>query len=542
MSQSPVGVTTPADNGSVNGAKQPLAGKFQPVVPKWFLDNVKTSDEVQELKPRLKFVDDGVPNERQSTGKDFGIDRLEIADLLDVTAALHNIPSPLNPATRPQAVILLSKMRLGYDFLDQVVVKIAQEMRCSLITLTFSELGEIADDFLCQRDLYLKEHSGTSENASKHSKGDEDNKPVNNSLQYFFGSQSRLKADKTDTDRNLQAVSAILDSAKTRMGPPSGHHSLANPDEPPSLVTHVDDPGVILYVRYPDDDTEVLVGKILFRIRDAFKERRMAGQKVTLVLGLAHTEANEDDISPSDHNGSPWLQQNCPCHRCEYENNDCCDDYPCLFRRETRKLTDLNLSTFVLDPKSVPVGWPDKRRETWPPSLTTANVQSFKRHLRANLPEVSLHPPVILDAEFDWTTVLANDTLKAFGLPQSSPMALVVNMARKFAVGTGLRHANLNLSDIESAFHRAHSAAIRRGLIHRRPANAEESTSDEKNMEPTWQQKMDAIKSGCNGQELELLSNVVNPGECILYAYLNSAFENRGTRTNIGIRGSQRDT
>lgn len=60
------------------------------------------------------------------------------------------------PAASPCAIVLLSKMRFGYDFLDRVAVTMAREVGSSIVTLTSLELEDIALEFLHQRNLYIR--------------------------------------------------------------------------------------------------------------------------------------------------------------------------------------------------------------------------------------------------------------------------------------------------------------------------------------------------------------------------------------------------
>lgn len=50
MSQPSTGLATPQTDAFSNGNKQASIGSFRPVVPLWFLDNVRTFDELQQLQ------------------------------------------------------------------------------------------------------------------------------------------------------------------------------------------------------------------------------------------------------------------------------------------------------------------------------------------------------------------------------------------------------------------------------------------------------------------------------------------------------------
>lgn len=123
----------------------------------------------------------------------------------------------------------------------------------------------------------------------------------------------------------------------------------------------VESRGIIFYVRDMSFDSTTLQRRILCRIRDAISQRRQAGQRVTLVVGLAHTEAYEDAEATDDQAEMAWLKPGCSCHLCEYKNGDCCDEYNCPLKTTRRKLTDQDMSCFVLEPQSVPKEWPKQR-------------------------------------------------------------------------------------------------------------------------------------------------------------------------------------
>ncbi|KAG9252680.1 uncharacterized protein F5Z01DRAFT_726515 [Emericellopsis atlantica] len=506
------------------------SGGFRPLLPRWFLDNVRTPDELQDLKPLLKLVDDAldkmphaksyqeddtgekhtIPSEEDSTSDDFSIDRLEMEDVLDMTAALHMTDLTLMPAASPCAIILLSKMRLGYDFLDRVVVTMAREMGSSLITFTSSELQDIAWDFLRQRTLYLKEHSEDTHEAGRGGAADDDIEPIEDAVEYFFGNRSRPNAESSDTERNAQAISVLLGAATAKTEAREATDGGSKPDRVSSTTSDIDGSSIVLYMRHTLFSMPCLQRRILCRIRDALVQRRRAGQRVTLVIGFAHTEANEETTATSDHAEHPWLKPNCSCHLCVYEKGKCCDEYICSLRTMRRKLTDANKTFFVLEPKSVPKEWPGNRLDNWPPSLVMANIQSFKRYLRENLPGVSSWPADLLDPESDWTASLSSDKFKYF-CQQTRGEALVVELARTYVVGRGLRQKFIRISDVETAFDRAELAARSRGFVKTRPAATKDSTDIGEGTGPTWKQKIEAVQPSCNEQEQELLSSVLDP-------------------------------
>ncbi|KAF5664359.1 atpase family aaa domain-containing protein [Fusarium heterosporum] len=500
MSQSSTGLATSQVDTISHWDKQASVGSFRPFVPPWFLDNVRTLAELQQLDPCLELVDDAIPNppeskspldgKSKSTSDHFGIERLAIEDVLDMTAALHITPTP---TASEFGIVLLSKMRFGYDLLDRVVVTMAREVGSSIITLTSSELEDIAVDFLRQRNHYHKEHPEHS-----HEDGNDSTKLISDATEYFFGNQSRRHAEKSATDRNTQAIFAILNAATAKM------------EAGESMNLEEESPSIILYVRDMSFDSLTLQRRVLCRIRDAVSQRRQDGQRVTLVMGLAHTEAEEDATVTNDQTEIAWLKMSCSCHLCEYENGECCGEYNCPFKTVRRKLTDQDMSCFVLEPHSVPKEWPKQRAQSWPPSLVTANIQSFKRYLRQNLPGISPCPPGFLEAQSDWTTSLPINKLKYF-FPGAQDEAIIVNkIARTYAVGRGLRQRSMCMTDVEAAFTRAELSARSRGLLKSQPTETEESSEDEEKIKPIWRQRIAAILPRCNAQEQALLSNIVD--------------------------------
>ncbi|KAH8171121.1 ATPase family associated with various cellular activities (AAA) domain-containing protein [Sarocladium implicatum] len=522
MSDSSVGTDTPRTSSSAGEDKQPSADDFRPVVPQWFLDNVKTPEQIRDISPHLHLVDNVVAEDSadrdnalsfngDGTREAFTIGRIEMEDVLDTMAALHLTDPRLQPRARSDAIILLSKMRLGYDLLDRVMVTIAQEMGSSLITVTSAELREVAEDFFRQENSYLKELSGDTQKTRRAGANEYAIEPTEDAFEYFFGNRSKRNAERSATDRNMQAVFALFDAATTTTKTRDDTSGASTQDRTSSTTASTEESGVILYMRDTLYDSPTLQRRSLCRIRDALYQRRQSGQRVTLVVGLAHTEADEEATPTMKPVEQTWLKLDCSCYLCKCGEKDSCDEFRCLFNTTKWKLASENRSLFVLEPRSVPEEWPKKRLESWPPSLEMANIQCFKRFLRKNLPGVSCQPADLLEPQFDWTANFTNEKLKYLRQLTHSEAESIVEIARRYAVGRGLRQRFICISDIESAFDRAETAARSRGLVETRPLVEEGSTDNENESQTKWRQKVAAVLPLCNEQERELLSNLVNP-------------------------------
>ncbi|KAJ0330138.1 hypothetical protein COL922a_012529 [Colletotrichum nupharicola] len=151
---------------------------FRYVAPRWFLDNIKTAEELKKAQSRIWLVDEGTeafkgssvaeatPDEKflseaAGDGRDsyFTVGREAVEDLLDTAASLQM-------------------------FLDELVIFMAKELDSSLVSINAQDLEDVGLDFYCQKKAFKgrrcqredqTDHEGASINDDDNDLGDSDN-------------------------------------------------------------------------------------------------------------------------------------------------------------------------------------------------------------------------------------------------------------------------------------------------------------------------------------------------------------------------------
>ncbi|KAI8230185.1 hypothetical protein K4K57_006893 [Colletotrichum sp. SAR 10_99] len=146
---------------------------FRYVAPGWFLDNIKTAEELKKAQARIWLVDEGTeafegssvaeatPDEKflseaAGDGRDsyFTVGREVVEDLLDTATSLQMV-NLAGRLSRTQSSITLScEMRFGLQFLDELVIFMAKELDFSLVSINSQDLEDVGLDFYCQKKAF----------------------------------------------------------------------------------------------------------------------------------------------------------------------------------------------------------------------------------------------------------------------------------------------------------------------------------------------------------------------------------------------------
>ncbi|KAI8217312.1 hypothetical protein K4K53_009260 [Colletotrichum sp. SAR 10_77] len=146
---------------------------FRYVAPRWFLDNIKTAEELKKAQARIWLVDEGTeafegssvaeatPDEKflseaAGDGRDsyFTVGREVVEDLLDTATSLQMV-NLAGRLSRTQSSITLScEMRFGLQFLDELVIFMAKELDFSLVSINSQDLEDVGLDFYCQKKAF----------------------------------------------------------------------------------------------------------------------------------------------------------------------------------------------------------------------------------------------------------------------------------------------------------------------------------------------------------------------------------------------------
>ncbi|KAF3801346.1 Cell division control protein 48 [Colletotrichum gloeosporioides] len=422
--------------------------EFRYVAPRWFLDNIKTAEELKKAQARIWLVDEGTeavegssvteatPDEKflpeaAGDGRDtyFTVGREVVEDLLDTAASLQMV-NLAGRLPRTQSSITLScEMRFGLQFLDELVIFMAKELESSLVSINVQDLEDVGLDFYCQKKAferirYQKEDQtgdgsanindddnelGDSDDDSDASAGSYDTSSIaQKAAQRYFGvwSDSLTEAEKK---RSNDALSALLDAVEKKGKAPNGHREDGEGFVPhhtpqPPLNGSVSKPGsTILYLRdgleslEPSEHGHQTWG---CRLQDAVNQLRKGGEKVIIVMAATHTDADEHGID--SHPDIPWKISSCHCHRLSKDGRY-------VEIRDSRPGT-----TIPLMPLNVPRGWLDERKSEWEGSIAATRIQSFKRRLKAQLAQYPSMPPDLLEPQHDWFSLLPERVASEF--------------------------------------------------------------------------------------------------------------------------------
>lgn len=554
------------------------APAFQYVVPDWFLHNIKTADDLKDIKAKIWLVDEAEtdshkkPDEGQAVsvkgsvtqpdktpagseetpqvsqssdvppretpddsdsasdsiiptpesslsgsddGRDscFSITRDDFEDVLDAAASLYVTERTRKFVNRGSTLGLYSQIRHGHQFLDELVVRMAQELQCSLLSFHPYELEDVAMEFYDQECAAVAD--GRLESSSINADAIRPD-TASNPLAYaekMFGVRAERKAEAADTKRTRETCFALLDAVKeksvTDAEKQQGSKATAAEDDSPSPPKTPTAP-FILYVRDAlrlfDSDT-ARGRRIMCRIRDAVKKQREAGQNIFMVVGMTHTDVDTKGQKFDD--AVPWKVAECQCSLCQCDSLTDCDSRACDMGAPMRKLGARGLLQKMLMPLSVPEGWAETRKAGTHGSPTAVKIQSFKRKLQARLSEYPANPSDLLEQDSDWLDLLSEEAGSGLVSNIHSDEKMQAALAR--IIGKSTRKKTVDLAIMESVFLDPKKAGTTESA---NESKDEANLSEEekaKRAKKAWEDKLTEIRKETSTYEDNLLPCLVDP-------------------------------
>ncbi|OBS23478.1 hypothetical protein FPOA_04028 [Fusarium poae] len=523
-------------SGDENIPAQTHIGKGRYETPLWFDDHIQTKEELLKIEPRIMAVANTGDENDQSSGNPvdrsgsnsgescFLIKQEILDDLLDSIASLHLADPRHLPPGRQCTIALHTPIRRGFQFLDELVLQAAKEMGCSLVSFSPYELHDLALDF-CHQEISLEGKP------SFHATEDSDDwlvdiKISERHLARFFGFKTERKAKDTDTENGLEAINALIDAveAKTeRLDRQSSDRDLDLKQVPIKLSQQEKPRATLVYLRDYTTLSSEVCRRLACRLRDTILKRRLAGEKITLIIGLAHPESHED----LEYSGQEILSGKieCDCDICDCIGKACQCHRSCAVCLTRTKLDATGLLSQSIMPLNVPKGWKDLRVSDWRGSRTAARIRMLKRTLHRHLAHLDSSPPLLLDADHSLSSILSEKSLDIFAFESSSEWDEIFEAMVPRIVGRCLRKRYVNLAHIESILHRL--ATETRGINDKDNI----TISPEEQARKSWQLELSMIGRGCVEWESVLLTNVINPAS--LETTLNDVVMDQSVVTKI---------
>ncbi|KAM0418080.1 hypothetical protein ACHAPD_004433 [Fusarium lateritium] len=492
-------------------------GKGRYKTPLWFDDHIQTVEELVKIEPRITAVANTEDNNDQplensvdqsGTGSQdscFTIKQEILDDFLDSIASLHLADPRHLPPGRQCTIALHTPIRRGFQFLDELVLQAAKEMRCSLLSFSPYELHDISFDF-CHQE------TSSAEKPSFGAIGVSDAWPSNartfeRHLARFFGFKTMRKTSEADTENGQEAINTLFDAVGAKTERQGRQRSDRDPD-PDQISTEplqqAKPWATLVYLR---DYTTLgldLRRRLVCRLRDAILKRRLTGQRITLIVGLAHPESNQDleyiDQKP------PWKNTECDCTVCSCVGGPLACSRGCAVCLTRIKLEATGQLSQSITPLDVPKNWKDLKISNWRGSRTAARIRMLKRTLHRHLAHLGSSPPLLLDPGYNLSSILSETCLDIFTTESCWEWDKAFENMVSRIIGRCLRKQHVDITDIESILHRLATELQAR--------NDKENTtlSPEDQAAKCWQEELSSIGSNCTEWETVLLPNVINPG------------------------------
>jgi hypothetical protein len=495
--------------------------------PRWFDNHIKTAEELEVIRPMIFTTNDTLRNSdcTSDSGKHSSLNEVHqseeyhrqrcftvrqetLDDLLDRVASLH-LPDPLRQSPGRQCTIVLhTQIRRGFQFLDELVLEVAKELRCSLLSFSAYELHDISLDF------YDQERSALAYPSHKIAEDDDEPSsyvtPSEKSLAHFFGFRSMRKANQADTRNGRNAITALIDAVKYKAERVGQTHSPIGFDTGTVPITNprTEDtyPATLLYLRHYTSLDLKLSRRLVCRLRDVINERRMAGQRITFLVGFAHPDSTEDSEGRGRDEG--WMKPVCDCIMCSCVN-ETCSCYECPIKVARRKLQATGSLFQSVSPTDVPKDWQSLRMLDWKGSSVVARFRTLQRRLCRHLSNVPSSPVHLLDPDCPLPS-LSNELIEVLAMESSWPWSEDFEDKVSSVLGRCLRKHRVDLADVQSILLRAKSD-------HQDGAdeatNGAEAASAEETATKAWQEDLRIVEQSCNDWEKMLLSKVVSPGK-----------------------------
>ncbi|KAI1267847.1 hypothetical protein F5Y18DRAFT_272587 [Xylariaceae sp. FL1019] len=477
----------------------------------------------------------------------FAVDSDAVESLADIAASLQLRDQCGKLSSANFCVGLLSPMRCGDTFLDEIVVHVAKELSSDLISIGQYDLDEIAIDFYDQEQKAIRD--GLLPEGQ-----DDDDKPnldsFNGLRDFYFAQRIARKIKQRSFNRcmdafagllgnphmievqddafpgnNKEAISeceaesapvkevdiasdivAIDPSASADGNNTSGPVSASTPQNPPTIV-HIRDVGNIMA---PNKTSR---RRLITRVRDAVKTRRGKGENFIVFISLTHTDALDgpaNDENPEEC----WKIGDCECWMSNCHNTVTCTRSSCELGTIRRKLDLTGIYTKTLMPSAAPRDWLGTVDGRLAKRLFNWNMIWFKNRLRPKLSHYEMTPPTLLEERYDWSEFLSQDIIRCMSSRGNYDETADSNAIVR-VIGRCVRKRTLQKEDIQMLL--AH-------LIPDKTPEEEQGTDKdededgktdgpEKVEQNVWKQKIEEIEKSCSKKEKELLTCAVDPAE-----------------------------
>ncbi|KAJ0340548.1 hypothetical protein COL154_008614 [Colletotrichum chrysophilum] len=208
------------------------------VVPRWFLDNLKTADELKNAQAKIWLVDETTDAVKDSSMADettdenllpgsagnkpdgyFSVAHEAMEDLLDATASLQMVDLAGRLSVSQSSITLSCEMRFGLQFLDELVVLVAQELDSSLISINLQDLEDIGLDFYYQKKAYDRRYQGedqTDHGSASYNHNDDDFDASDNESDASEGSYDTSNIAQKAAQRYFGFWANSLSEAETK--------------------------------------------------------------------------------------------------------------------------------------------------------------------------------------------------------------------------------------------------------------------------------------------------------------------------------------
>ncbi|KAL3292854.1 AAA-domain-containing protein, partial [Colletotrichum asianum] len=548
-----------------------LEPELRYVVPRWFLDNLKTADELKNAQAKIWLVDETTDAVKDSSMAEettdenllpgsagnkpdgyFSVAHEAMEDLLDATASLQMVDLAGRLSVSQSSITLSCEMRFGLQFLDELVVLVAQELDSSLISIDLQDLEDIGLTSITRRKPMTGEDQtdhgsasynhndddfDASDNDSDASEGNYDTSNIaQKAAQRYFGFWVNSLSE-AETKCSNDALSAFLDAVKENgkainrcreygEGFDPNHTLQTSPN---GLVPKP--ASTILYLRDSPESPNSMSSnyrhhfrKIGWRLQDAVNQRRKAGEKVIMMMAATHTDADEHHITP--HPKIPWKVSSCRCHRRRKDGHSVRVGQPAGYFRPG--------TTIPLMPLNVPAGWSNEKKSEWEGSIAATRIQSFKRRLKARLSQYPSAPPDLLEPRHDWFSLLPERVTSEFASVQFKES---INVAFNRLLSRCSRKQKVDSSDVRAILLRINGSdtptAVGDGASEGDSDKSDDESSEDSNKpsESPWEKRLRMLRVKCNHLEKELLSSIIDPND--LDVQLDNVVLDQGVMTTI---------
>ncbi|KAI1099121.1 hypothetical protein F4804DRAFT_322811 [Jackrogersella minutella] len=464
-------------------------------LPEWFLkENVKTPTELARLESRIYLsnhdslkksqVDDNqCPAHENSSAFEIPYD--VFSELSDTTAAafVRNADGQLPPEL-PGVLIRTLSTRLIKP-VDEIVIRLAQEINAALVSIDLEDLQDIAGDFIRQDDGHNQATLDEDGNTDSTTGEKPDYQSMTSLAEYYFGIRSKKSSPKGAWIRTNRAILAITNSARKK-SQARGSSMLTGDD-----VSH--DTPIIIHFQNMDRIVETDSGyRCVARFRDCIQEHRRAGENLVLLATIMTVTCEIEDT---------------------YADFSSMVDEPKMIRK-------MGLC------KGFAVAVMPTLREQEEPSVTEkkdyyntmVNIRRLKRLLRrrlANGDSVEIIHPIS-----SWGKL--GDSLTDSLWEEQD-----LRRAATQIVGRTFKKPALSLDDVETVLRRLNLCEKPLQITTEPQADeteedmkqgedegegeVEEEEEEEEQEQETWRDKIDRIMQDCNEFENNLRSSIVSP-------------------------------